>query len=67
MAVLQFDRDFTPHYGEAIALADNVRRVTCNNPSPFTFYGTNSYIVGQVLVAAVFSAKRATEKSPVWH
>ncbi|WP_119309330.1 MBL fold metallo-hydrolase [Cohaesibacter haloalkalitolerans] len=53
MAELQFDRNFTPHYGEAITLADNVRRVTCNNPSPFTFHGTNSYIVGQGTVVII--------------
>lgn len=41
-----FDRAFQPAYGEAVLLSDGVWRVTCNNPSPFTFTGTNSYIVG---------------------
>ncbi len=27
--------------------ARNVARLTVNNPSPFTFYGTNSYLVGR--------------------
>nr|WP_319516296.1 MBL fold metallo-hydrolase [uncultured Cohaesibacter sp.] len=53
MADLDFDRDFSPAYGTAVTLAPNVRRVTCNNPSPFTFMGTNSYIVGHGKVAII--------------
>jgi glyoxylase-like metal-dependent hydrolase (beta-lactamase superfamily II) len=30
-----------------------VRRILCNNPSPFTFTGTNSYIVGEGSVAII--------------
>ena len=30
-----------------------VRRVLCNNPSPFTFTGTVSYIVGRGKVAII--------------
>ncbi|WP_137132248.1 MBL fold metallo-hydrolase [Rhizobium sp. FY34] len=46
MQAADFDTAFQPAYGEAVPLADGVWRVTCNNPSPFTFTGTNSYIVG---------------------
>ena len=53
MAKLIFDKDFTPHYGTAVDLSALVRRVTCNNPSPFTFTGTNSYIVGRGSVAII--------------
>ncbi|MGE7371068.1 MBL fold metallo-hydrolase [Neorhizobium sp. NPDC001467] len=41
-----FDREFVPAHGEAITVAPGVQRVTCGNASPFTFTGTNSYIVG---------------------
>nr|WP_321483609.1 MBL fold metallo-hydrolase [uncultured Cohaesibacter sp.] len=53
MAELEFDRDFSPTYGKAEELAPNVRRVTCNNPGPFTFTGTNSYIVGHGRLAII--------------
>ncbi len=41
-----FDRDPTAHYGTAEAVAPGVRRITAQNPSPFTFTGTRSYLVG---------------------
>jgi len=43
---LELDTRFEPHYGEAVEVAPGIRRVTVRNPSPFTFHGTNSYIVG---------------------
>ncbi|GHD06103.1 MBL fold metallo-hydrolase [Tianweitania populi] len=39
--------------GEAIAMAPKVLRVTANNPSPYTFHGTNSYIVGTETLAVI--------------
>ena len=47
MAALEFDMSFEPAYGEAVAIAPDVLRLTANNPSPFTFHGTNSYVVGR--------------------
>jgi hypothetical protein len=44
-----FDLDFEPAYGEAVPVAPGVERITVNNPGPFTFFGTNSYIVGGFL------------------
>lgn len=35
-----------PAYGEAVPVGPGVRRLTANNPSPFTFWGTNTYIIG---------------------
>jgi len=49
----EFNRDFVPAYGEAVPVADGVQRITVNNPSPFTFFGTNSYIVGDRSVAVI--------------
>jgi glyoxylase-like metal-dependent hydrolase (beta-lactamase superfamily II) len=41
-----FDRTFIPAHGSAVEIAGGVQRVTCGNASPFTFTGTNSYIIG---------------------
>lgn len=48
-----FDLDFKPAHGEAVTVADGVQRITVNNPGPFTFHGTNSYIVGDRSVAVI--------------
>lgn len=50
---MDFDTKFEPAYGEAVKLADGVLRLTVNNPSAFTFHGTNSYIVGRDTLAVI--------------
>lgn len=45
--VPQFITEFEPQYGVAAPVADGVQRLTAPNPSPFTFHGTNTYIVGR--------------------
>jgi glyoxylase-like metal-dependent hydrolase (beta-lactamase superfamily II) len=50
---LDFDTRFEPHYGEAIEIATGIRRLTVNNPGPFTFHGTNTYIVGERILAVI--------------
>ena len=49
----KFDARFEPAYGVAVEVAPGVLRVTANNPSPFTFHGTNSYIVGRDTLAVI--------------
>ena len=44
---LRFNREFEPRHGEAVVIADRVRRVTAPNPGPFTFHGTNSFLIGE--------------------
>ncbi|WP_416065637.1 MBL fold metallo-hydrolase [Rhizobium sp. ZK1] len=53
MSGANFDLFFDPAYGQAIAVADGIQRLTAKNPSPFTFHGTNSYIVGSSSVAVI--------------
>ncbi|MGA7710415.1 MAG: MBL fold metallo-hydrolase [Rhizomicrobium sp.] len=48
-----FDRSFTAPYGEAVPLSPSIRRVLANNPGPFTFTGTGTYIVGTQDVAVI--------------
>lgn len=46
-----FNRSFDPQYGQVVEIAPGVRRLCCNNPGPFTWTGTNSYIIGEEDVA----------------
>lgn len=50
---LVFDRQFDPHTGQAIAVANGLVRVTAPNGSPYTFTGTNSFVVGHERVAVI--------------
>ncbi|MGN7291992.1 MBL fold metallo-hydrolase [Rhizobium sp. SAFR-030] len=53
MDASDFDLNFEPAHGMPVKVAEGVWRLTCNNPSPFTFQGTNSYIVGRGRSVAV--------------
>ncbi len=74
---LDFDLSFDPACGEAIAVAADVRRITVNNPGPFTFHGTNTYLVGRDTLAVIdpgpdddahlAAILRATQGRPVSH
>ncbi|RRD25654.1 MBL fold metallo-hydrolase [Brucellaceae bacterium VT-16-1752] len=50
---LVFDSIFSPEYGKPVELSKGIVRVTVNNPSAFTFHGTNSYIVGRDTLAII--------------
>ncbi|MCA1297889.1 MBL fold metallo-hydrolase [Stappia indica] len=53
MADLKHDRDFDPQHGEAVRISDAVRRITARNANPFTWHGTNSYLIGRDEVAVL--------------
>ena len=50
---IPFNRDFPLKPGVVDEARPGVRRVLCDNPSPFTFTGTVSYIVGKGKVAII--------------
>ncbi len=50
---LEFDTSFDPAYGRAVAVGPDVLRITARNPSPFTFHGTNSYVIGRDTLAVI--------------
>lgn len=50
---LHLDTGFTGAPHAALEVAPGVRRVTADNPGPFTFRGTNSYIVGTSSLAVI--------------
>src|SRR5260221_12421695 len=53
MADINFLRAFAFAYGIAETLSPLIRRVVARNPSPFTFKGTGTYIVGRGSVAVI--------------
>jgi glyoxylase-like metal-dependent hydrolase (beta-lactamase superfamily II) len=50
---IPFDRTFDLAPGRAEQVAPGVRRIVADNPGPFTFKGTVSYIVGRGKVAII--------------
>src|SRR5580704_14760395 len=54
MAVdIPFRREFSFEYGRLEPVAPGVRRIVARNPSPFTFLGTGTYVVGSGEVAVI--------------
>lgn len=50
---IPFIKEFEFDYATAVRVTPLVRRVVARNPSPFTFHGTGTYIVGRGNVAIV--------------
>jgi len=50
---IPFERDLEFEYGAVEQVSPLLRRVIAKNPSPFTFTGTGTYIIGQGNVAVV--------------
>ena len=50
---IPFRRDFAFEYGRLEPVAPMIRRIVARNPSPFTFKGTGTYVVGNGDVAVI--------------
>ena len=50
---IPFHRDLKFAYGEVDDVGPQIRRVIAHNPSPFTLYGTGTYILGRGEVAVI--------------
>ena len=53
MAAIPFDRTLDTAYARAQKITPMIRKVMCENPSPFTFTGSGTYIVGCGTVAVI--------------
>ncbi|MCY3620650.1 MAG: MBL fold metallo-hydrolase [Gammaproteobacteria bacterium] len=53
MVSIPFRRELEFEYGAVADVAPDIRRVVANNPSPFTLYGTGTYVIGRGEVAVV--------------
>jgi glyoxylase-like metal-dependent hydrolase (beta-lactamase superfamily II) len=51
--MIPYVRDIDIEYGRCDQVSPLIRRVTANNPGPFTFKGTGTYIVGRREVAVI--------------
>ena len=50
---IRFNRKLDFEYGTLEIVAPSVRRIVARNPSPFTFHGTGTYVVGHGRVAVI--------------
>lgn len=50
---IPFVNELEFEYGEVTRLSPRIRRVIAKNPSPFTYFGTGTYIVGRGEVAVI--------------
>jgi glyoxylase-like metal-dependent hydrolase (beta-lactamase superfamily II) len=53
--MMEFSTAFEARHGEAVPAAAGlaVFRVTANNPGPFTFHGTNAYVLGETRLVVI--------------
>jgi len=50
---MQAPDDFNPTVGDCMTLAPGIRRIVAPNPSPMTYRGTNTYLVGTTEIAVI--------------
>ncbi|MBE05142.1 MAG: MBL fold metallo-hydrolase [Gammaproteobacteria bacterium] len=58
---MRFFLEEAVEYGIATTVAPGIRRVMANNPGPFTYHGTGTYIVGSGNVAVIDPGPSLTE------
>ena len=47
MAELTFDTNFDPRHGRLVSIAPGISRLVAPNTGPYTFTGTNTYLIGE--------------------
>jgi glyoxylase-like metal-dependent hydrolase (beta-lactamase superfamily II) len=52
-SAMPFNRELDFQYAELAQVAPGLRRIVARNPSPFTFHGTGTYVVGEGNVAVI--------------
>lgn len=50
---MELKQTFKPHHGKSIQISDQLSRITAPNSGPFTFHGTNSYLIGTESLAII--------------
>ena len=50
---IKFNREFDCQHGVMVQVSPMVRRIVANNPGPFTFKGTGTYIIGHGKVGVI--------------
>lgn len=53
MSTPEFRVEFDPAHGKIVEVADNIKRITATNSGPFTFHGTNTYLLGDRSLAVI--------------
>lgn len=53
MSKPEFRVEFDPAHGKIVEVSDNIQRITATNSGPFTFHGTNTYILGKKNLAVI--------------
>ena len=48
-----YNKNFKANYNTVEIIDSNVKRLLAKNPSPFTFYGTGTYIIGHDDLAVI--------------
>ena len=48
-----YNKKFNPNYNSFDNVDTNLRRLLAPNPSPFTFHGTGTYIIGKKEIAII--------------
>ena len=49
-----YNKNFKANYNTVEIIDSNVKRLLAKNPSPFTFYGTGTYIIGSDDLAVIY-------------
>ena len=62
---IDYRHEPTVEYGVELTCSQLIRRVVAKNPSPFTYHGTQTYVVGRGNVVLVDPGPLLPEHAPV--